>query len=413
MNSSLDFIWDPVEDKFNLEFLQVEDYDMNTIILLYRQMVLFIRYRDVLYANAINNAIDISRLIQSIPNRNDKKFMKRVIGNLIDMGYADRVDTNQLRLNQDQYSFEKHYLLPGLENFVLDLPKNIYNLTFNQSPNTTTFQENLKKYLAVMRRMLMIIQYLQQGLCMVSQPICPFLDSLGVMATGHLNAYRNIQSTEFYGAMVDAGSRFAEFYKTMKPILMNPEIDSYNTIIITLGPGSEINEYLPDYALEAETLYQRNVLIFPVEPEYGGEWKALSRKEILRGYGIKRGRLFPNVQSPGRLNVADVINHQFSLVSITNDNKYYSVATTVLIKTGFNPLMADKIVILQCGIAPTGCNNIFLEAIKYGMKVDVYITVRGANNLMYKVINKGGGVKYDEESGGKMAGWKQMKQFMR
>ena len=41
MDGSFDFIWDPVKDKFNLEFFEPEEYDMDSINMLYQQMVLF------------------------------------------------------------------------------------------------------------------------------------------------------------------------------------------------------------------------------------------------------------------------------------------------------------------------------------------------------------------------------------
>jgi len=412
MEWSLDFIWDPEKDKFNLEFFEVEEYDMNKVIELYRQMMKFIVYRDLLYSKAVNNKVNIRSIIKHLKNRTDIKFMKRVITSLVNLGYVVRENVNVLLLNSNQYIFEKEYIVPKMESFVLDFSKNIGNLVIYHDSKTSEFKNILDRYLAMMKRILILIKYLQQGICKIKEPICPFIDSLGVVAAGHLLSYTTIKPNSFYTEMSGTGDIFSNFYRTMKDIIFNPELDNYKTIVIVLGPGSEINEYLPDYALQAEEYDNENVLIIPVETGKKS-FGSLSRKQILKGYQNKRNKLFRNSVSPGRLFVADDINTNFGIVSdLTNNNIYYGTATICLVKEGFNPAMSGKNVILQCGISAVACSDIFNKALNYHLKIDIYISVRGSVNKMYMILDKNGGIKHNNIIGEKLADWTELKRYL-
>ncbi len=410
---SLEFITVGEQGIKIMKLFNVNNYTIEELSQLYAQVSNFLTYRDTLYSQATNNRVNLSEALKQIPEAQNRRFMKGVREILILMDYAKRdVDgLNILVLNSDQYKFEKDYLVPEIEEYIVNVPTEIYEAMLQG--NITIFISDVNKILHGLKASLNIIEYLQNGVCVVADPICPFLDSLAVVARGYLMSYSSIKSLDDpdnYSDLAATGSHFKTIYLLGKDVRT---LGSEETLIIlSLGPGNKISEYLPNYSLEAEENDNKKVIIMAYEPS---KIVIPDIKDIYRSYPKKRRRLFGNRKSPGNMFI-NVMKRPIRLPDTNQDKynlNYLVVASDIIVKSVINPSLSNKTVILQCGIAPTACTKIYNRFREYNVKVDGFITVRGTENdiLVYQILNKEGESKYKNLEGKTMS-WEQIKSYI-
>jgi hypothetical protein len=312
--------------------------------------------------------------------------MKKVIETLIylNMARRDSTDSRSLYLDSDQYKFEKEYLLKLTEDYILNFCSKI---SLDRLKNDDDeFNIILKTSLYSLQVSIRVLEYLNDVFCNKRiDRLCPFIESLILVARGYLDTYVKPESSDEYYKLGIQPLKFVSFYRFVRSI--DKYTNNKDVVIISLGPGTNISEYLPDYALELEEKGKK-VIILAYEPI---KEDIPDPKLIFRQYPAKRKRLFGNNNSPNELYI-EILNNKVTAPNMDTELPYLVTATKILVEAA-NALTEKKLVLYQCGIAPSDCENIYNLLSSYGLKIDGYLIVRGTvvgDLIFFQVINKQG-----------------------
>jgi hypothetical protein len=364
-------------------------YSSEEIQSYYQQLDSFLLYKKLLYDKAVNNKVNISNisnLLSQYTDSKDRLFMKKVIETLIylNMARRDSTDSRSLYLDSDQYKFEKEYLLKLTEDYILNFCSKI---SLDRLKNDDDeFNIILKTSLYSLQVSIRVLEYLNDVFCNKRiDRLCPFIESLILVARGYLDTYVKPESSDEYYKLGIQPLKFVSFYRFVRSI--DKYTNNKDVVIISLGPGTNISEYLPDYALELEEKGKK-VIILAYEPI---KEDIPDPKLIFRQYPAKRKRLFGNNNSPNELYI-EILNNKVTAPNMDTELPYLVTATKILVEAA-NALTEKKLVLYQCGIAPSDCENIYNLLSSYGLKIDGYLIVRGTvvgDLIFFQVINKQG-----------------------
>lgn len=178
---------------------------------------------------------------------------------------------------------------------------------------------------------------------------------------------------------------YLDFHNTWKSIInYENEIKSSNIIIFSLGPGNVVDQYLPNYALDTNYYYNKNILILAYEPGIES-FKALNDEQMKIEQINKRYKLFGISTLSENLNI-HILPYIFNISAIQNsDYKEFDKAFKLIINNILNPLLKNKFIIIQCGIRTEICKSLYNIYKIDNFPMSGFISVKG--NDIYKINN--------------------------